>query len=55
MSTQLEYRKLNGLADDVSLSVVLPKTYTKALGLNKGDYVKISKQASKIMIEKAER
>lgn len=46
-----EYRSIIG---DVSFSVCLPKQYATGLGLQKGDYVRVTQEDSKIIIEKAE-
>ena len=49
-----EYRKIQGLVGDQSFSVVLPKSYALHLGIGKGDFVKVSHDHNKIIIEKAE-
>ena len=49
-STRAEYRSIIG---DVSFSVCLPKQYAIGLGLQKGDYVRVTQEDSKIIIEKA--
>jgi formylmethanofuran dehydrogenase subunit D len=50
-SAKAEYRSIIG---DLSFSVCLPKKYSQDLGLEKGDYVKVTQEAGKIIIEKAE-
>jgi hypothetical protein len=52
-SANLEYRKVQGLVGEQSFSVVLPKSYAIHLGIGKGDFVKVSQQEQKIIIEKA--
>jgi formylmethanofuran dehydrogenase subunit D len=46
-----EYRSIIG---DLSFSVCLPKKYSQDLDLEKGDYVRVTQEAGKIIIEKAE-
>jgi hypothetical protein len=48
-----EYRKVQAILGDISFNVVLPKKYSLALGLKKGDFVKVSQHGKKLMIEKA--
>jgi AbrB family looped-hinge helix DNA binding protein len=50
-SPKAEYRSIIG---DVSFSVCLPKQYATGLGLQKGDYVKVTQEDGKIIIEKAD-
>jgi formylmethanofuran dehydrogenase subunit D len=50
-SAKAEYRSIIG---DLSFSVCLPKRYSQDLGLEKGDYVRVTQDAGKIIIEKAE-
>lgn len=51
ISPKVEYRSVIG---DLSFSVCIPKGYMQDLDLHKGDYVRITRQDGKIMIEKAE-
>jgi formylmethanofuran dehydrogenase subunit D len=48
---QAEYRSIIG---DLSFSVCLPKKYSQDLGLHKGDYVRVTQEDGKIMIQKAD-
>jgi formylmethanofuran dehydrogenase subunit D len=48
--TKAEYRSIIG---DLSFSVCLPKKYSQNLGLDKGDYVRVTQEDGKIIIEKA--
>jgi hypothetical protein len=50
---ELEYRKVQGLVGEQSFSVVLPKTYAIALGIQKGNFVKVFHDQKRIIIEKA--
>jgi len=44
------YRPIYG---DISLSVILPKQYVGLLGLQRWDYVKVTEEDNRIIIEKA--
>lgn len=48
-----EYRKVQAILGDISFNVVLPKKYSLALGLKKGDFVKVSQHGKRLVIEKA--
>jgi antitoxin component of MazEF toxin-antitoxin module len=51
--TDIGYRKIQGHVGEQSFSVVLPKYYAVHLRIHKGDFVKVSKEENKIIIEKA--
>jgi hypothetical protein len=48
-----EYRKVQGLVGEQSFSIILPKQYAVNLGIGKGDFVKVSQEENKIIVEKA--
>ena len=48
-----EFRKVQGLVGESSFSIVLPKSFAIALGIGKGDFVKVYTDESKIIVEKA--
>lgn len=48
-----EYRKVQGLVGEQSFSVVLPKSYAVSLGIGKGDFVKVSQEGERLILEKA--
>lgn len=52
--SQYEYRKVQGLVGDQSFSIVLPKSYAIELGIGKGDFVKVSQEHDRIIIQKAD-
>ena len=52
-SKELEYRKVQSLVGEQSFSVVLPKTYAIALGIQKGNFVKVFQTDNSIIIQKA--
>ena len=47
------YRKVQGIVGTQSFSVILPKSYAVKLGIGKGDFVKVTQQEKRIIIEKA--
>jgi hypothetical protein len=49
----IEYRKIQGLVGEHSLSIILPKKYALDLGIGKGDFVKVYQRDHMIVIEKA--
>jgi antitoxin component of MazEF toxin-antitoxin module len=51
---ELEYRKIYEMARGLSTGVCLPKQYTKNLGIKGGDFVKISQEGRRIVIEKVQ-
>jgi hypothetical protein len=48
----IEYMKIQGFIGEHSFLVVLPKSYAIHLGIGKGDFVKVSQEENKIVIEK---
>ncbi len=48
-----EYRKVQGLVGESSFSIVLPKSFAIALGIGKGDFVKVYTDYNRIVVEKA--
>ncbi len=50
----MEYRKVQGLVGESSFSIVLPKSFANALGIGKGDFVKVYTDHEKIVVEKAQ-
>ncbi len=49
-----EYRKVQGLVGESSFSIVLSKSFANALGIGKGDFVKVYTSDDKIVVEKAQ-
>jgi hypothetical protein len=49
----VEYRKVQAILGDISFNVVLPKKYSLALGIKKGDFVKVIHYDKRLIIEKA--
>jgi hypothetical protein len=47
------YYRTAGLVGTASFCVVLPKQYAINLGVGKGDFLKVSQQHDKIVIQKA--
>jgi bifunctional DNA-binding transcriptional regulator/antitoxin component of YhaV-PrlF toxin-antitoxin module len=54
MEEIIEYTKVQGLIGETSFSIVLPKAYAMKLGIEKGNFVKVHQDGSKIIVEKAE-
>jgi hypothetical protein len=49
-----EYKKVQGLLGEPSFSIVLPKSSAIALGIGKGDFVKVYTDDKKIVVKKAQ-
>jgi hypothetical protein len=47
------YYRTAGLVGTNSFSIVLPKQYAIDLGIGRGDFVKVSQEQNRIVIEKA--
>jgi hypothetical protein len=54
MQGSIEHRKVQGLIGETSFSIVLPKAYAMKLGIEKGNFVKVHQDGSRIFVEKAE-
>lgn len=52
-SSEIEKRKVQGLVGDLSFSVVLPKKFAVNLGIARGDYVDVTLEDKRIVIEKS--
>ena len=48
-----EYRKVQGLVGESSFSIVLPKSFAIALGIGKGDFVKVTLGEKQLLVQKA--
>jgi antitoxin component of MazEF toxin-antitoxin module len=51
--SELEYRKVYEMAQGLSTGLCLPKHYAQNLGIKSGDFVKVSQEGQRIIIEKA--
>jgi bifunctional DNA-binding transcriptional regulator/antitoxin component of YhaV-PrlF toxin-antitoxin module len=49
----MEVRKVQGLVGEQSFSIVLPKQFATDLQIGKGDFVTVTQQDKKIIVEKA--
>ncbi len=47
-----EFRKVQGLVGESSFSIVLPKSYAINLGISKGEFLKVTCEDQRIVIEK---
>jgi hypothetical protein len=52
-NSTVEYRKVQGLVGETSFSIVLPKAYAINLGIERGDFVRVSLNGNKMIVEKA--
>jgi bifunctional DNA-binding transcriptional regulator/antitoxin component of YhaV-PrlF toxin-antitoxin module len=55
MSREYEIRTIQALTGERSLTLVLPKQYAIDLGLRKGEFVKVSQDDGKIIVEKMDK
>lgn len=52
MKMYYAFRKVQGIVGEYSFSIVLPKSFANDIGISKGDYVKVSQDDGKIIVEK---
>jgi hypothetical protein len=52
-NSKVEYKAI-ALSGRTSLTVVLPRQFSVGLGLGKGDYVRITQDGKRLIIEKAD-
>lgn len=50
----VELRKVQALQGERSLTIVLPKEFAAALGISKGDFLKVYVENEKMVLQKAE-
>ena len=50
----VELRKVQALQGEKSLTVVLPKEYALSLEIMKGDFLKVTVEGKRLVLEKAE-
>ncbi len=55
MKMHYAFRKVQGIVGEYSFSIVLPKSFANDLGIGKGDYVKVSQDDGKIIVEKMDK
>jgi AbrB family looped-hinge helix DNA binding protein len=46
-------RRVQAYTGEKSLTIVLPKSFANDLGITKGDYLKVERNGSRIILEKA--
>ncbi|MGH7557692.1 MAG: AbrB/MazE/SpoVT family DNA-binding domain-containing protein [Nitrososphaeraceae archaeon] len=46
------FRKVQGIVGEYSFSIVLPKSFAHDLRISKGDYVKVTQEDGRIIIQK---
>lgn len=47
-------RRVQAYTGEKSLTIVLPKGFANDLGITKGDYLKVERNGSRIILEKAD-
>lgn len=55
MTREYEIRTIQALTGERSLTLVLPKQYAIDLGLRKGEFVRVSQDDGKIIVEKMDK
>ena len=53
MTEQIEIRRVQAYAGEKSLTIVLPKVFSERLRIEKGDFLKVHLENSKLILEKA--
>jgi bifunctional DNA-binding transcriptional regulator/antitoxin component of YhaV-PrlF toxin-antitoxin module len=48
-----EIRKVQALQGERNLTIILPKTYASQLGIGKGDFLRITVEGTKLIMERA--
>jgi len=51
---QIEIRKVQAYTGERSLTIVLQKIFSERLGIDKGDFLKVRLDGSKLVLEKAD-
>jgi bifunctional DNA-binding transcriptional regulator/antitoxin component of YhaV-PrlF toxin-antitoxin module len=51
---EIEIRKVQAYTGERSLTIVLPKIFSEKLNIDKGDFLKVQLEGSRLIIEKAE-
>jgi hypothetical protein len=46
-------RKVQAYTGEKSLTIVLPRTFTHDLGIQKGDYLQVEKRGKQLIVQKA--
>jgi bifunctional DNA-binding transcriptional regulator/antitoxin component of YhaV-PrlF toxin-antitoxin module len=50
----IEIRKVQAYTGERSLTIVLPKIFSEKLGIDKGDFLKVQLEGSRLILEKAD-
>jgi bifunctional DNA-binding transcriptional regulator/antitoxin component of YhaV-PrlF toxin-antitoxin module len=51
---EIEIRKVQAYTGERSLTIVLPKIFSEKLGIDKGDFLKVRLEDSRLVLEKAD-
>jgi antitoxin component of MazEF toxin-antitoxin module len=54
MTEGMAIRKVQAYSGERSLTIVLPKIFSETLRIEKGDYLKVSLEDGKLVVEKAD-
>ena len=52
--TDIEIRKVQAYTGERSLTIVLPKIFSEKLCIDKGDFLKVQLEGSRLILEKAD-
>jgi hypothetical protein len=51
---EIEIRKVQAYTGERSLTIVLPKIFSEKLSIDKGDFLKVQLEGSRLILEKAD-
>lgn len=54
MTENIEIRKVQGYSGERSFTIVLPKVFAEKMGIAKGNFLKVSLEGNKLIVEKAD-
>jgi hypothetical protein len=52
--SKTEIRRVQALTGERSLTIVLPRSFSIALGIGKGDFLKVQMENGRLILEKAD-
>lgn len=54
LTENIEIRKVQGYSGERSFTIVLPKVFAEKMGIVKGNFLKVSLEGNKLIIQKAD-
>lgn len=54
LENEITLRKVQAYTGEKSLTIVLPKSFTSEIGIEKGDFLKVRLKDKQLILEKAE-